>query len=166
MPARPTLLQVGVRFGLGVLAFILLWRFPEPSFFAIPSSNPDLGQLAGPSLASLFIEVLVGVVAGAVFALAARPVLGDWMYRWELPAALGVIPGVVIAVQLLVYSGAVTVGGEGALSATADFLVSNFSLRVTAILLGVALAQGVVAADGEEGAHAPSENASGSTGLS
>lgn len=144
---RPTLLEVLLRSLLGLGAFILLWRFPEPLLIGIPSSDVSTGFAEGPSLASLLLQVVVGAVAGAVFALAARPIWGSWSYRWELPAALAVIPAVIVTLQVLVFSGTVSFTGEGLLGRTTSFVISNFSLRVAAILLGVALAQGVVSSD-------------------
>ena len=141
---RATLLEVLLRSLLGLGAFILLWRFPEPLLIEIPSSDVSTGFAEGPSLASLILQVVVGTVAGAVFALAARPIWGSWSYRWELTAALAVIPVLILTRQVLVFSGTVPFTGDGLLGSASSFVISNFSLRVAAILLGVALAQGVV----------------------
>lgn len=143
---RPSALEIAVRVGLGLLAFVILWRVPEPELLAVPTEN-TIGQIEPTPLATLLLEVVVGVVAGAVFALAARPVWGDWTYRWQLPVAIALIPAVILGVEVLVLSGTAPLPEDGLFRSTAEFMISSFSLRVTAVLLGAALAQGVISLD-------------------
>ena len=160
MPAkvRPPALQIVLRVALGIAAFFILWRFPEPNFLAIPSTDATLGQIAATPLSSLLLEVVVGAIAGGVFALAARPIWGAWTYRWGLPLALATIPAVIIAAHLLVFSGALPLTRSGIVETALLNIVSIFSLRVPAILLGVALAQGVVSDGTQDIEIEPSES--------
>lgn len=146
MDRPPTPLDVAVRFGLGLLAFFLLWRVPEAELLAIPTAG-TIGQVTPTPVSTMLVEVIVGAVAGCVFALAARPIWGEWTYRWRLPAALAIIPAAVLGLEILALSGAAPLPPTGAWRSVALFLISGFSLRVTALLLGVALAQGVVPRD-------------------
>ena len=142
---RPSVLEIVVRVGLGLLALVIMWRVPEPELLAVPTEN-TIGQIEPTPLSRLLLEVVVGTVAGAVFALAARPIWGDWTYRWQLPTALALLPATILAVEVLVLAGITPLPEDGAWRSAAVFLIAGFSLRVTAVLLGVALAQGVVSA--------------------
>ena len=140
---RPSALEIASRVGLGLLAMVILWRVPEPHLVTVPTAN-TIGQIASTPLSRLLLEVVVGTVAGAAFALAARPIWGDWTYRWQLPTALALLPATILAVEILVLAGITPLPDEGLWRSTAVLMISGFSLRVTAVLLGVALAQGVV----------------------
>ncbi len=140
---RPSLLEIAVRVGLGLLALVILWRVPEPELLAVPTAS-TIGQIDPTPLSRLLLEVGVGTVAGAVFALAARPIWGEWTYRWQLAAAIAVLPAAILAVEVLVLAGIAPLPDEGLWRSISVFLISSFSLRVTAVLLGVALSQGVV----------------------
>ena len=142
---RPTTLEIALRVGFGILALVILWRVPEPEILAVPTEN-TIGQIEPTPLSRLLLEVVVGTVAGAVFAVAARPIWGDWRYRWHLPVAIAVLPAAILAVEVIVLAGITPLPEEGLWRSTAVLLISGFSLRVTAVLLGVALAQGVVPA--------------------
>ena len=145
---RPSAVEVLLRFGLGLFALLLLWRVPEPDLLAIPTAN-TIGQIEPTPLTSLLLEVVVGAVAGAVLALAARPIWGEWTYRWRLPAAIALLPAAILAVEVLVLAGIAPLPDDGLWRSTAVLLISGFSLRVTAVLLGVALAQGVGSASSD-----------------
>ena len=147
---RPSALEIASRVGLGVLALVILWRVPEPHLLAVPTLN-TIGQIEPTPLSRLLLELVVGTVAGAAFALAARPIWGNWTYRWQLPTALALLPATILAVQVLVLGGITPLPEEGLWRSTAVSLISGFSLRVTAVLLGVALAQGVMPRDQAEG---------------
>lgn len=140
---RPSLAEVGLRLALVVVAFILLWRVEEPSLIEIPSTQigavePEQGPVV-PALLALGS----GLAAGILFGMAGRPLSG-WSYRFALPLTLGIIPTIIVAVQLLVFLRVLPVTNEGLFGRISFFLVSDFPLRISAILLGIALAQGVV----------------------
>ena len=129
--------------GLGVFALVLLWQVPEPTVVPIPTLD-DVDRSTEAPVLLLSLYVLLDALAGAAFALIARPSWTDWTFRWRTPLIVASIPAAIIALQLLVFAGAVRYTTAGVSGAVISFVVSNFSLRVPAILLGVALAQGVV----------------------
>ena len=136
-------LELAVRFTLVALAFVILWRVDEPTLLEIPTTQ--IGAVEpeqGPVLPALLAGAS-GLAAGFLFGLAGRPLSG-WTYRPSLPLILGSIPAIVVAVQLLVFFSVVPLTNEGLFGRIGYFLVSDFPLRISAILLGVAIAQGVV----------------------
>lgn len=141
---RPDLIEIGLRLALVLVAFIILWRVDEPTLLEIP--GPQVGAVEaerGPVLPA-FLAAGSGLAAGFLFGLAGRPLSG-WTYRPLLPVLLGLVPAIVVAVQLLVFADILTLTNEGLFGRISYFLVSDFPLRISAILLGVAIAQGVVA---------------------
>ena len=76
-----------------------------------------------------------------------------------MPLAVASIPGLVVLIQLLVFAGTIRYTTEGFYGSVVSFLVSNFSLRVPAILVGVALAQGVMSDEAQESEDEPSPDA-------
>lgn len=143
---RPDLTELVLRLALVLVAFIILWRVDEPSLIEIPSTQ--IGAVEpeqGPVLPALLAGAS-GLAAGLLFGLAGRPLSG-WTYRFRLPLVIGAIPAIIVAVQMLVFARILPVTNEGLFGRISFFLVSDFPLRISAILLGVALAQGVVAAD-------------------
>jgi len=142
-PDRPTLAEVALRLALVVVAFIILWRVEEPTLIEIPFSQVGaIEPEQGPILPALLAGVS-GLAAGFLFGLAGRPLSG-WTYRPALPLAIGLIPLIIVAVQMLVFFRVLPLSNEGLFGRITYFLVSDFPLRISAILLGVALAQGVV----------------------
>jgi hypothetical protein len=142
-PERPTLAEVALRLALVVVAFIILWRVEEPTLLEIPTTQ--IGAVEpeqGPILPALLAGAS-GLAAGVLFGLAGRPLAG-WTYRARLPLLIGVIPAIVVAIQMLVFFRVLPLSNEGLFGRITYFLVSDFPLRISAILLGVALAQGVV----------------------
>lgn len=140
--------EAGLRIALVVVAFIVLWRVEEPTLIEIPSTQ--IGAVEpeqGPILPAL-LGGASGLVAGILFGLAGRPLSG-WSYRLGVPVVVGAIPAVVVAVQMLVFARILPLTNEGVFGRISFFLVSDFPLRISAILLGIALAQGVVAAADE-----------------
>ena len=136
-------MELSVRFALVALAFVILWRVEEPTLLEIPTTQ--IGAVEpeqGPVLPGLLAGAS-GLAAGFLFGLAGRPLSG-WTYRPRLALILGSIPAIVVAVQLLVFFSVVPLTNEGLFGRISYFLVSDFPLRISAILLGVALAQGVV----------------------
>jgi hypothetical protein len=145
-PERPTLAEVALRLALVVVAFIILWRVEEPTLLEIPTTQ--IGAVEpeqGPILPALLAGAS-GLAAGFLFGLAGRPLSG-WAYRFTLPVVIGVIPAIVVAVQILVFARIMPLTNEGLFGRISYFLVSDFPLRISAILLGVAIAQGVVERD-------------------
>jgi hypothetical protein len=143
-------LEPAVRFTLVALAFVILWRVEEPTLLEIPTIQ--IGAVEperGPVLPALLAGVS-GLAAGLLFGLAGRPLSG-WRYRPGLPVLLGLIPASIVAVQLLVFSRLLPLSNEGVFGRIGYFFVADFPLRISAILLGVALAQGVVEADEQVG---------------
>lgn len=154
-PARLSPLDLLVRLGLAIFALVLLWQVPEPTVIPIPTEDGVERSTEAPVLL-LTLYVALGALAGAAFALIARPSWSSWRFRWGMPVVVASIPAAVILVQLLVFAGTIRYTTEGIIGSVISFLVSNFSLRVPAILVGVALAQGVVS----EGAPDLDEDAS------
>jgi hypothetical protein len=142
-PTRLTALDVVVRLGLAIFALVLLWQVPEPTVIPIPTEDGVERSTEAPVLL-LTLYAALGALAGAAFALIARPSWGSWTFRWSMPMAVASIPAAIIVIQLLVFAGTIPYTTEGIYGSVISFLVSNFSLRVPAILVGVALAQGVV----------------------
>jgi hypothetical protein len=143
---RPDPIELVLRLALVLVAFIILWRVDEPSLIEIPSTQIGVVEPEqGPVLPALLAGAS-GLAAGFLFGLAGRP-LSRWTYRLRLPLVIGAIPAVIVAVQMLVFARILPVTNEGLFGRISFFLVSDFPLRISAILLGVALAQGVVAAD-------------------
>lgn len=136
-------LDVLVRLGLAVFALVLLWQVPEPTVIPIPTEDGVERSTEAPVLL-LSLYVVLGALAGAAFALIARPSWSSWTYRWGMPVIVASIPAAIVVVQLLVFAGTIPYRTEGIYGSVVSFLVSNFSLRVPAILVGAALAQGVV----------------------
>ena len=137
-----SLIEVGLRLSLVLVAFIILWRVEEPTLLQIPAIQ--IGAVEpeqGPILPALLAGAS-GLAAGVLFGLAGRPLAG-WTYRARLPLLIGVIPAVIVAVQMLVFARILPLTNEGLFGRITYFLVSDFPLRISAILLGVALAQGV-----------------------
>jgi len=128
---------------LAIFALVLLWQVPEPTVIPIPTEDGVERSTEAPVLL-LTLYVLLGALAGAAFALIARPSWSSWTYRWGMPLIVASIPAAIIVVQLLVFAGAIPYRTEGLYGSVVSFLISNFSLRVPAILVGAALAQGVV----------------------
>jgi hypothetical protein len=136
-------LDVATRLGLALFALLLLWQVPEPTVVPIPTLDDVERSMEAPVLL-LTLYAVLGALAGAAFALIARPSWSSWTFRWGLPLIVGSIPAAIIVVQLLVFAGVIPYTTEGIHGSAISFIVSNFSLRVPAILVGVALAQGVV----------------------
>jgi hypothetical protein len=154
---RPTFLEILTRFGLALFALLLLWQVPEPTVIPIPTQDAVERSTEAPVLL-LSLYALLGALAGAAFALIARPSWGSWTFRWRIPMVVAAIPAAVIVVQLLVFAGTIPYTTEGIVGSVISFLVSNFSLRVPAILVGVALAQGVVSDGTHDADTEPSES--------
>ena len=155
-PDRPTLAEVALRLALVVVAFIIIWRVDEPTLLQIPTTQ--IGAVEpeqGPVLPALLAGAS-GLAAGFLFGLAGRP-LSSWTYRLGLPLILGSIPAIVVAVQILVFARIMPLTNEGLFGRISYFLVSDFPLRISAILLGVALAQGMTARDTPEEAGSHSQ---------
>ena len=145
-PERPSLIEIGLRLALVSVAFILLWRVEEPTLLEIP--NVQVGAVEpdqGPILPALLAGAS-GLAAGFLFGMAGRPLSG-WVFRPRLPMLLGLIPAVIVAIQMLVFARVLPLTNEGLFGRFSYFLVSDFPLRISAILLGFAVAQGVVASD-------------------
>ncbi|MGH2690975.1 MAG: hypothetical protein ACRDHM_00535 [Actinomycetota bacterium] len=142
-PERPTLFEAALRLALVLVAFIILWRVEEPTLLEIPALQVGAVEAEqGPVLPALLAGAS-GLAAGLLFGLAGRPLSG-WTYRAGLPVVLGVIPAIIVAIQMLVFSRVLPLTNEGLFGRISFFLVSDFPLRISAILLGVAIAQGVV----------------------
>ena len=140
---RPSIQEVSLRLALVLLAFILLWRIEEPTLIEVPFTQiGDVEVEQGPILPALLAGAS-GLAAGILFGLAGRPLSG-WRYRFTLPVNLGLIPLIVVAIQMLIFARVIQVSTEGLFGRFSYFLISDFPLRIPAILLGVALAQGVV----------------------
>jgi hypothetical protein len=145
-PERPSLAEIALRLSLVVVAFIILWRVEEPTLLEIPSIQVGAVEPEqGPVLPALLAGAS-GLAAGVLFGLAGRPLSG-WTYRPVLPLIIGVIPAIIVAVQMLMFARILPLTNEGFFGRIGFFLVSDFPLRISAILLGVALAQGVVERD-------------------
>ena len=143
---RPGLAEIGLRVALVAVAFLILWRVEEPTLLEIPSTQ--IGAVEpeqGPVLPALLAGAS-GLAAGVLFGLAGRPLSG-WTYRPVVPLIIGLIPAVIVAVQMLMFARILPLTNEGFFGRIGFFLVSDFPLRISAILLGVALAQGVVERD-------------------
>jgi hypothetical protein len=136
------------RLGLALFALVLLWQVPEPTVVPVPTQDGVERSTEAPVLL-LSLYVLLSALAGAAFALIARPSWSSWTFRWSMPVLAASIPAAVILVQLLVFNGTIPYRSDGIYGSVISFLVSSFSLRVPAILVGVALAQGVVSSDAE-----------------
>ncbi|MGH2710176.1 MAG: hypothetical protein ACRDH9_03100 [Actinomycetota bacterium] len=141
-PERPDFTEMVLRLALVVVAFIILWRVEEPTLIQIPSVQvgavePEQGPVRPALLAGAS-----GLAAGFLFGLAGRPLSG-WTYRPRLPIVLGLIPALIVVVQMLAFSRVLPLTNEGLFGRLSYFLVSDFPLRISAILIGVALAQGV-----------------------
>ena len=149
---RPGLIEIVLRLALVLVAFIILWRVDEPTLLEIPSTQVGAVEPEqGPILPALLAGVS-GLAAGFLFGFAGRP-LSDWVYRPRLPLLLGLIPAIIVAVQMLTFARILPLTNEGLFGRISFFLVSDFPLRISAILLGVALAQGVVASDEPAGSE-------------
>jgi hypothetical protein len=149
---HPDLIELVLRLALVLVAFIILWRVDEPSLIEIPSTQ--IGAVEpeqGPVLPALLAGAS-GLAAGFLFGLAGRPLSG-WTYRLRLPLVIGAIPAIIVAVQMLVFARILPLTNEGLFGRISFFLVSDFPLRISAILLGVALAQGVVSGPDDENAE-------------
>jgi hypothetical protein len=149
-PERVTISEAALRLAFVLVAFIILWRVEEPTLLQIPTTQVGAVEPEqGPVLPALLAGAS-GLASGFLFGLAGRPLSG-WTYRFSLPLVLGLIPAIIVAVQMLVFSRVLPLTNEGLFGRISYFLVSDFPLRISAILLGVALAQGVAASD-EQGA--------------
>ena len=134
---------MATRLGLGLFALLLLWQVPEPTVVPIPTQDAVERSMEAPVLL-LTLYVVLGALAGAAFALIARPSWSSWTFRWRTPLVVALVPAAIVVIQLLVFAGTIPYTTEGVYGSVISFLVSNFSLRVPAILVGVALAQGVI----------------------
>lgn len=143
---RPTLLEVALRLALVLVAFIILWRVEEPTLLQIPAVQVGAVEPEqGPVLPALLAGAS-GIAAGFLFGIAGRPLSG-WTYRAGLPVVLGLIPAIIVTIQMLVFFRVLPLTNEGLFGRISFFLVSDFPLRISAILLGVAIAQGVVSSN-------------------
>ena len=145
MAAPPRLgpFEVTTRLGLGLFALLLLWQVPEPTVVPIPTQDAVERSLEAPVLL-LTLYAVLGALAGAAFALIARPSWSSWTFRWRTPLLVASVPAAIVVIQLLLFAGTIPYTTEGVYGSVISFIVSNFSLRVPAILVGVSLAQGVV----------------------
>jgi hypothetical protein len=143
---RPLLYEAALRLGLVLVAFLVLWRVEEPTILEVPTvETVALDEARGPVGAALLASAS-GLAAGVLFGLAGRPLSG-WTYRPRLPALLGMIPAIVVVAQVLVFSEILPLGNEGLFTRIGFFLVAELPLRVPALMLGVALTQGVISVD-------------------
>ena len=142
-PARHT--EMAVRLALVILAFYLFWAASQLRQDLTAELNAT-GEL---SLWSWFLVPLLGVPAGFMFAVAGRPALGRWTYRWSIALALAAIPLAILTLSTLFHAG--LLGQPPRFLFRPVILAVDLALAAPiSTLIGVGLASGLVSREGSD----------------
>ena len=88
--------------------------------------------------------MLLGILAGTLFAFAARPWRKARAYRLLPVLVVGIAPAILLAVELWIFFDLAQLGATGFKGEVIDLAFTYFPFPLPAILLGIALMSGIV----------------------